>query len=239
VPEWNGKAEKVKEVSMEFDIYSLDNLEPGSAQADKKLDGYLDALLRRFNDSPEGRTLRQAHPQAGFWTEQLLYYGFNYQGAALPRLTVADVEEIVTELMPRKVSLRSPEEAEAAIPELLAFWEYLKREYRLPAAEAVLRLLRDIQPRFKGLMNDPKKFGMAKSLLMMGQSAGFDMTDQEQANAFIALYNASLAAKVAGEEENPPNLAAWPPHPSGSHRRQAKSRRKNAKASRKKGRKKR
>ncbi len=229
---------------MEFDIHGLDGLEPGSTEAEKAFDRYQAALLDRFFASPEGQALLQTRPEGGFWAEQLLYYGFNYNGASIPHLTVADVEEIVTELLPRKVSLQSPDDADGAIPELLAFWEYLKREYRLPEADPVLRLLREVQPRFKGLMNDPKKFGMAKSIMMMGQSAGFDMTDEKEANAFIASYNAAIAGEIAAGETDLLDLAAGLPQPSGSHRRQAKNRRKatkasRAKASRKKGRKKR
>lgn len=29
-------------------------------------------------------------------------------------------------------------------------------------------------------MNDPSRFGMAKSFFMMGRQAGYDMTDQEE-----------------------------------------------------------
>ena len=148
------------------------------------------------------------------------------------------MEEIVTELLPRKVTLQSPDDADGAIPELLAFWEYLKREYRLPQADPVLRFLREVQPRFKELMDDPQKFGLAKSILMMGQSAGFDMTNEESANAFIAFYKHRSGRSAAGEAGLSEGERR-PAHPSGSQRRHAKSRRKAAKTSRKQGRKKR
>ena len=41
------------------------------------------------------------------------------------------------------------------------------------------------------------KFGMAKSFMTMGQSAGFDMTDQEDMNRFMQLYNANFLSGEA------------------------------------------
>ncbi len=41
-------------------------------------------------------------------------------------------------------------------------------------------------------MNDPAMFGMAKSIIMKGRDAGFDMSDEEEMGKFIELYNASM-----------------------------------------------
>ena len=38
---------------------------------------------------------------------------------------------------------------------------------------------------------------MAKSFMTMGQSAGFDMTDQEDMNRFMQLYNANFLSGEA------------------------------------------
>ena len=117
------------------------------------------------------------------------------KGSAVPQLTVGDVRTVVTELFPRKISLPSPQQADDAIPELLAFWKYLKREFQLPQADAVLEFLREVEPDFPGMMNDPENFGMAKSFFTMGHAAGFDMTAQEGVNAFMLAFNASLLAR--------------------------------------------
>ena len=63
----------------------------------------------------------------------------NIANATLPKMKAPDVEEIVTELFPRKISLSSPDEADEAIPELIAFWEYLQREYQLSQAKSILK----------------------------------------------------------------------------------------------------
>ena len=79
---------------------------------------------------------------------------------------------VVTDLFPRKISLLSPEQANDVIPELLAFWNYLKREFHLPQADAILEFLREVEPDFPGMMNDPANFGMAKSFLRWARPPG-------------------------------------------------------------------
>ncbi len=232
---------------MTFDIHQLDDVDPGGDEAEAALEAYQDALLERFFASPEGQARHEADPDTGFWTEQFLFYGFAYLGAALPYVTLSDAREIVTELFPRKITILSPEEADAAIPELIAFWLYLKREYQLPNADAILRFLRKIEPDFKDVMNDPARFGMAKSFFMMGQSSGFDMTSQEGLDAFMQAYNADLANREA-DLGSLPGAAGMPgllPGLPGASRppkatpKKKKARKKMAKASRKKNRKKR
>jgi hypothetical protein len=225
------------EEQMGFDIHQLDEIDSHSAAAEDALEEYQDALLERFFRSREGEAYLKAHPEGGFWAAQLMYYGYTYVGVTLPQMTVADVEEIVTQLFPRKISLPSPDDAKDAITELVAFWEYLKREYGLPEADSIRGYLRQLEPEFTGMMYDPSRFGMAKSLFMMGQSAGFDMTKKEDMNAFMQVYNASQMAKERGLAGLSPGVSGLP----GSRRVQSrrKGKRKAAKAARKKQRRKR
>src|SRR5205807_1891760 len=103
----------------------------------------------------------------------------SYADTTLPAMDVSDVEELLTDVFPRKISLAAPEGANDGVPELIAFWEYLKREYKLANAEAILLYLRSVKVEdFRQWMNDPSRFGMAKSFFMQGQSAGFDMTNE-------------------------------------------------------------
>ena len=185
---------------MDFDIHQLDDRDPESEETEAALDAFQEALLERFAQSPEGQERLQADPELGFWAAQLIYYGYQYEGATIPQMTVGHVRTVVTDLLPRKITLQSPEQADDAIPELVAFWKYLGREFRLPHADAILKFLREVESSFPGTMNDPSNFGMAKSLFAMGGAAGFDMTTQEGLDAFMLAYNASLLNRQA-----PPN----------------------------------
>jgi hypothetical protein len=221
-------------VTVKFEIHQLDGVNLDAKRSGSELKRYQDALLQAFHDSPEGKDRLEVDPGMGFWAAQMIYYGFSYLSVTVPRMTVADVEEIVTELFPRKVSLSSPDEADAAIPELTAFWTYLKRGYQLPNADAILDFLHKVQPRFNSMMNDPSKFGMAKSFFMLGQSAGFDMTNEEETQKFIALYN----SKMLAEHQDREVPYSSRPRSAGGHRKQLKKIRKLQSQSRKKGRKK-
>jgi hypothetical protein len=218
---------------MTFDIYSLDNLYDDldvDIDEEEALYEYQDALTSLFLESPEGQELRQTYPEAGFWAAQLIYFGFQYIGDSIPQMTVVGVEEIVTELLPGKVSLLSPDEAYQALPELIAFWEYLKREYKLKRAPAILKYLKGLKPsRFVNWMSNPAKFGLAKSFFMAGQAAGFDMTDEKDVDTFMEIFNASVIAESGGD------FGEFPEAPTRRSREDAKEKRKRkaAKASRK------
>jgi hypothetical protein len=190
---------------MSFDIHGLDSVEPGSDKADKALEAYQRTLLGLFASSPEGVAHTVRYPQMGYWAESLLFFSFSYLGTPLPQMRLSDVEEVVTEIFPRKVSLRSPQDAQEVIPELLAFWEFLQREYALPVAPSVIARLRELEPNYTSIMNDSARFGMAKSLFALAQRTGFDMTKQDEANAFIEFYNSQLSkdSRASGTSKPP------------------------------------
>ncbi|NJP10632.1 MAG: plasmid pRiA4b ORF-3 family protein [Leptolyngbyaceae cyanobacterium RU_5_1] len=160
------------------------------------LEDFVGDLVGEFVKSSEGKTYLAAHPEmaefVGGWIDQLLYFGYAYQSVTLPRMTKPDVEAIVTQLFPQKVSLLDPEEANTTIPELTAFWQFLKREYKHPHASKILSFLKKIQPTFKELMNDPSQFGIAKSFFSAGMAAGFDMTSEAGLQAFQTQYNQGI-----------------------------------------------
>lgn len=220
---------------MTFDIHKLDEIDGYSAEGEEALFKYQDALIELFFESPEGREHRKTYPEMGFWAAQLIYYGYGYVGVTIPQMTVGDVDEVITEIFPRKISLSKPGEAKDTMPELIAFWGYLKREHKLREANEILQYLEDIKiDDFAAIMNDPSRFGMAKSFFMAGQSAGFDMTNEEELNTFMHVYNASL---MAGSERT----SSAPSRPSSRKKRdeaKEKRKRKAAKAARKRDRRK-
>ena len=180
---------------MDFDIHQFDGGVPDSDGSEAAFEAFQRALLERFAESPEGQERLAADPDMGFWAAQLMYYGWQYEGSAIGQMTASEVETVVGELFPRKISLRSPEQADDAIPELIAFWKYLKREFHLPCADAVLAFLREVERDFPETMNDPANFGMAKSFFAMGQAAGFDMNTRDGLDAFMGAFNTGLLGR--------------------------------------------
>ena len=193
---------------MSVDLYRLDSIKDYD-QAIDALEDYVADLVEEFVEAPEGKAYLKAHPEmqeyVGSWIDQLLYFGYAYESVTLPHMTRDDVEVVVTELFPRKVSLLNPDEADTTIPELIAFWQFLKRAYKHPSASRILTFLKKIQPKFKGIMNDSSKFGMAKSFFMAGSEAGFDMTTEKGLKAFQEQYNQKLQKSTANPSI-PPGL---------------------------------
>lgn len=183
---------------MTFNIYQLDDLDYD--EAEPLLEDYQDEIIELFANSTEGQSYLETHSDMGGWIAHLIYYGYSYEGFTLPQMTEDDVQLVLEELLPRKISLLSPEDADDAIPELIAFWQFLKREYQLSNADDILEYLHEIEPSYRELMNDSSKFGMAKSFFMMGQKAGFDMTTEEGLEEFALHYNANLAPQLAAED---------------------------------------
>lgn len=168
---------------MHFDIYRLDHL--GEVDDfEEVLSEYQDALLELFFQSAEGQARVQADPGMGFWAAQLIDYGYTYVGVTIPQMQSVHLRELLTEVFPRKITLESPEDADDALPELIAFWEYLQHEYKLPEAHNILSYLRSVKPeQFRQWMNDSSRFGMAKSFIVMGKSAGFDIAAEKERQA--------------------------------------------------------
>uniref|UniRef100_B8HM70 Plasmid pRiA4b Orf3-like domain-containing protein n=1 Tax=Cyanothece sp. (strain PCC 7425 / ATCC 29141) TaxID=395961 RepID=B8HM70_CYAP4 len=128
----------------------------------------------------------------GEWVGDFLYFGYAYLNVTLPKMKERDVEEVLLRLFPRKISLFEPSDADSIIPELIAFWQFLHRQYKQRHSQKILAFLHKIQPTFKATMTDPQNFGLAKSFMMAGRAAGFDMTTEAGVKAYQQHYNQQL-----------------------------------------------
>ncbi len=184
---------------MTFNIYQLDQLD--YEQVESLLDDYIDNLIEQFISSAEGEIYALKHEEIGVWISPLIDYGYQYEGVTLPQMMVENMEIILEELFPRKICLSSEEEASVIIPELITFWQFLQREYQLTHSSLILEYLDEIKDNYPDIMNDPSQFGMAKSLVMMGQQSGFDMSTQEGLDAFTLEYNTQMIPQLIEESE--------------------------------------
>src|SRR6266498_4859518 len=133
----------------------------------------------------------------------MIHYAMNYPGATPPTMTTGDLEEVVFGLFPRKVITERGDGAEI-IQELRAFWRFLQRVYQLPQARQMLaRLTPQAARRLERELQEPANFGMAKSFVLMGKQAGFDMESPEGMQAWVQAYNATVAPTVAAASRHP------------------------------------
>jgi hypothetical protein len=152
-------------------------------------------LRDQFAASPEGQAISQTGTELG-WAGAMIHYAINYPGVTPPTMTANDLEEVVFELFPRKVLAERGDGAEI-IQKLRAFWHFLQRVYQLPQAHQMLeRLTPQAARRLERKMQEPANFGMAKSFVMMGMQAGFDMESPEGMQAWVQAYNATVAPQL-------------------------------------------
>jgi len=159
---------------------------------ERKARRYQKQLLELFEQSPEGQALRDEGGEPD-QVSIMVDFGINYLGLTPPQLSPADLQEILFNLYPRKLS--APAEAAAEmIQELRYFWQFLQREFQLENAAACLKVLDDKAVRkLEKELGNPANYGIAKSFVMMGMERGFDVFSEEGINEWMETYNRELA----------------------------------------------
>jgi hypothetical protein len=145
------------------------------------LESLQQSLVERFAESPEGKRLREVG-----YSSMVLDCAASYFGSTAATLGPRELKELLFEIVPRKVSIGA-EAATEIVEECRAFYAFLQREFALEQAEACQRVLAgDAAERLAAELSDPSNFGMAKSLFMGGQQAGFDMESKEGIEAWMS-----------------------------------------------------
>lgn len=109
-------------------------------------------------------------------------------------MSKADVKLLMETILPRKLTLLDPTEADDAILELVSFWKFLDRTYPLRNAKSIIQYLQKLGDRFPQLMNDPNTGGFLKGLLLQAHQQGFDISSEEGLKAFQEKHNAEQQA---------------------------------------------
>jgi len=188
-------------MKMSFDINEAVFDEQGTYLEEKAVH-YEHALMDQFAASPEGQAISQTGTELG-WAGAMIHYAINYPGVTPPRMTANDLEEVTYSLFPRKVITERGDGAEI-IQELRAFWHFLQRVYQLPQAKLILACLTpQAARRLERVLQEPTNFGMAKSFVLMGKQAGFDMESPEGMHAWVEAYNATVAPTLAAASRHP------------------------------------
>ena len=181
---------------MTFDIHR--SLTDEHGEIDEDVAEELEAeLMERFAESPEASPIIERTGDVG-WAGTVLMYGRTYEGATVTTMGKRELARVLLDVFPRKVSCE-PSAAPEIVEELRAFWSFVRRSFGLSNADECLMIL-DAQmvQTMKRELADPRNFGMAKSLMMGGTAAGFDMTTEEGTGAFMRAHNAGLPGAALG-----------------------------------------
>ena len=176
---------------MTFDIRA----EIAGEEDEEVISKYVAELTGLFMDSPEGEALEaQADDFGGFyWAGAMIHYGIRYCGVTPEDMEDVDLEEVLHDLFPRKVSCNASQAGEI-VDELKAFWQFVKRAYGLENATECLAVLEDgATKKLERKLADPANFGMAKSFVAQGKEAGFDVETEEGLQAWVNASNSAPA----------------------------------------------
>jgi hypothetical protein len=194
---------------------------------DEEREALEDELVRRFACSPE------AGPLEGMGACRfVMQYAADHLGATIATLDPEGLREIIFEIVPRKVST-DPSDAREIIEEMRAFYTFLERAHGLKQAKTCLRVLGgDAVNKLEAALSDPRNFGMAKSLVMAGHDAGYDVGTEEGLREWMRVVESGpLPDSIRLPSIDPP----FSPPPRAAAR-QKKNRRKASRKSRKKNR---
>jgi hypothetical protein len=182
---------------MSFDINFLNDLDDDTDydHIEPLVEDYIENIVEQFAQSPEGQAHAINYPEIGSWITHFIDFGYKYEGFVLSLMTEDDMETMMEDLLPRKLVVADKAEAEEAVPELIAFWSFLEREYNFKNAKGIITYLLSIKDNFPDWMFDPARGGFAKNFFLHGMEGGFDMSSQEGMNMFKEIYNAQLEKK--------------------------------------------
>lgn len=185
-----------------FDIH-LQLFDEDGNRNENEIADYIDDLTTEFENSPEAGPILEACGQLG-WCVTMMDLSINHLGSTPADMTVFDFNEVVYELIPRKVATE-PENADEIIAELKAFWKFVARQYGLKNAQEIYDSIEDgAASDLEAQLEDSSNFGLAKSFFTMGWAAGYDMNTEAGLLAFQAAFNAR-GATFAPRDSAPRN----------------------------------
>jgi hypothetical protein len=188
-----------------------------------------DELVKRFCASPEAKSLTDVES-----CHLVMNMGAEHLGKTIASLDADDLDEIIFELFPEKVSIDASE-ASWIVEENRAFFGFLKREYGFEQADACLRVLGgDAAKRLERALSDRRNFGMAKSLMMAGRDAGFDVSSREGVEAWMKQFQGGSLPPSFTQPSMPGMPSPRPKDPAAARAR--KNKRKAERKARKKNR---
>jgi hypothetical protein len=137
---------------MTFDLYTLDKLEDWD---DEFFEQYLCDILLIFDKSPEAQEFSEINPEIsiGFWVDEFIHDVYISE-LTLIKIDKFDALTIILYILERysykKILVFHDYDDchvnfNRMIPELIAFWKFLKREYNLDNADEILELLAEIE----------------------------------------------------------------------------------------------
>lgn len=159
---------------------------------------YVEQLALLFAESPEGAALRAQGIEPGGYLEMFLDYALRYVGTNPAEMDASDVRETL-DVFAEKVTGK-PEDLDQVIPELEAYCDFVQRAFGLARAATWKREIQRQAGSFRRNVRDPRRWGMAKSMMMEGMARGFDLSTEQGINQWMQTLQAERLAQAARQQ---------------------------------------
>jgi hypothetical protein len=194
-------------VSPTFVVQATESLFESGELDIELLNESLRTLDRLFQNSPEFEALMAELELTGYeaeydeWPGMFLELAASYCGTTFLSLELNEAEEVLFEIIPRKV-MTPPETAVQVVKELKHFFRFLDRRFTLAGGQSLPRLISSSsETRLQQSLSDPSNFGIGKSTLAQADRLGFDVSDPVQLDQFMQLQNSSHVPENAAQDQ--------------------------------------
>jgi uncharacterized protein YchJ len=172
--------------------------------SDEQLDKILDRVYKwgiALSESEYFKELTEEQKQESeFIVMTFAQYMYSYHGSSPEKWNESGLEECCLDTLPRKITADEPYYRSMASV-LSAFFNFLGEKGYLKNASNLAKKVKKIDKQIMKNASDPRRWGMAKSMLMAAKKAGVDIENQKELNKFMQLYNQQQIAKLRKEDK--------------------------------------
>lgn len=138
--------------------------------------------------------------EAPWIIERYADFMFSYFNRLPGKWTQKDTVEVVGYYFPRKISLDS-DFFSCVVPVLKKFFQYLSEGNLIKNGDTLIRGLDKSEEELMSNVENSDSWGIAKQFAMAAEKAGFNLSNQDELDAFAALWNMQkLAQQNSGNE---------------------------------------
>lgn len=138
---------------------------------------------------------------ADFAIHVFTHYYMSYMDQGLLECTTDDAEYMCTDILSRKVTAER-DFYEALGPIIAAFFEFMgeKEYFSEKDAQKIKKHILSIQDKIVKASENPNNWGMAKSMMMRASEQGYDMSSQEDMDAFLRVQQLNALQRLQQEQ---------------------------------------
>ena len=127
-------------------------------------------------------------------------YMYSYHGLSPEEWNENGLEECCLDTLPRKITAEESYYRSIA-PVLSAFFEFLEEKVLLRNASKLVKKVNKLNKQIIKNASDPRRWGVAKSMLMAAVKAGVDIENQNDLSKFMYSHNLEQLETLKNEDE--------------------------------------